>query len=144
MRTLLAAAAVCLLVAADNPSDEAKKDLAALQGEWSMTSGERDGQPIPDDLRKGFKRVVKDDVTTITASGQTVMKARFTVDPAKKPKAIDYTLLDGPNKDKKVLGIYELDGDTVKFCFAAPDQERPKEFKGDAGRTFSAWKRDKK
>jgi uncharacterized protein (TIGR03067 family) len=144
MRTILAAAAVCLMLAADNPADDAKKDAAALQGEWSMASGERDGQPVPDDLRKGFKRVVKDDVTTVMANGQAYMKAKFTLDPAKKPKTIDYTLLDGPNKDKKVLGIYELDGDTVKFCFGNPDQERPKEFKSDAGRTVSVWKKDKK
>ena len=146
MRTILAAAVVCLLVAADNPSDEAKKDMAALQGEWSLKSGERDGQAMPEDFVKGFKRVAKDDVTTVTSNGQAYMKAKFAVDPARKPKTIDYTLLEGPNKDKKVLGIYELDGDTVKFCFAGPDQERPKEFKtkGATGVTLSVWKREKK
>lgn len=144
MRTILAAVAVCLLVAADNPAEQTKKEVAALQGEWSMTSGERDGQPIPDDARKSFKRVVKDEVTTVTANGQAYMKAKFTVNPLQKPKTIDYILLEGPSKDKRVLGIYELDGDTVKFCFGGPDQERPKEFKSDAGRTVSTWKKDKK
>ena len=49
-------------------------------------------------------------------------------DPAVKPK------------------IYELDGDTFKLCYAAPGEERPKEFsaKGANGITLAVWKRAKK
>jgi hypothetical protein len=45
-----------------------------------------------------------------------------------------------------LLGIYELDGDTVKFCFGGPGKERPTEFTTKEGsmRTLSVWKRDKK
>jgi uncharacterized protein (TIGR03067 family) len=72
------------------------------------------------------------------------MKAKFTIDPTKKPKTIDYVMLAGLTKGKKQLGIYELDGDRVKFCFAAPGQERPSAFKGGSGIVLSAWQRDKK
>jgi len=80
------------------------------------------------------------------SSSKRVMKAKFKIDPIKKPKTIDYTVTDGPEKGKTVLGIYELDGDTVKFCFSAPDKERPSEFtaKEGSGRTLSLWKRNKK
>jgi uncharacterized protein (TIGR03067 family) len=40
-------------------------------------------------------------------------------------RAIDYDMTEGPTKGEKHLGIYELDGDTVKFCFAAPGKDRP-------------------
>lgn len=52
----------------------------------------------------------------------------------------------GPTKGKTHHGIYMLDGDTLKFCFAAPGQERPTEFTAPEGsqRTLSVWKRDKK
>jgi hypothetical protein len=74
------------------------------------------------------------------------MKAKIIVDPSKKPKTIDYDVIDGPAKGKKLLGIYELEGDTLKSCFAAPDAERPTDFTGKEGerRTVSTWKHDKK
>ena len=55
-------------------------------------------------------------------------------------------MTEGPTKGQTHLGIYELDGDTVKFCFAAPGKERPTDFtaKASSGRTASVWKRDKK
>jgi uncharacterized protein (TIGR03067 family) len=74
------------------------------------------------------------------------MKAKIALDPSKKPKAIDYVVTEGDHKGKKLLGIYELDGDTVKFCFAPPDKERPSDFTAErrSGRTYSAWKRKAK
>ena len=62
------------------------------------------------------------------------------------PEAIDYVLLEGPNKGKTLLGIYELTGDTLKSCFAAPGKDRPTDFATKAGdlRTLSAWKWDKR
>jgi uncharacterized protein (TIGR03067 family) len=127
-------------------AQDAKKEMALLEGEWAMESGEIDGQSMPDEMRKTAKRVVKDGETTVTIGGQLFMKAKFTIDPAKKPKTIDYTMTGGPTEGKTQLGIYELDGDTVKFCFAAPGKDRPTDFttKAGSGRTLSVWKRAKK
>ena len=111
-----------------------------------MVSGKRDGQTLPEEVVKQFKRVAKGDEITVTAGDQVFLKAKISLDSSKKPKTIDYTLLDGPNKGQKQLGIYARDGDTVKFCFAKPGQERPKDFAaaGEAGETFSIWKREKR
>jgi uncharacterized protein (TIGR03067 family) len=75
--------------------NEAVKDKAKLHGEWTMVSGERDGQPFPDDLRKSFKRVARGDETTVTMGDQLFLKAKFTLDPFKKPKTIDYSVTVG-------------------------------------------------
>jgi len=131
-------------LAVGSPQDAIPKEMARLEGEWSMVSGEADGQPLPADMVKTAKRVAKDGETTVTIGGQLFMKAKFTVDPAKKPKSIDYTMTDGLTKGKTQLGIYELDGDTVKFCFASPGMDRPTDFKGGAGRSVSVWKRNAK
>jgi uncharacterized protein (TIGR03067 family) len=146
MRTLLVLAAPILLVAAEPPSDAAKKDLAALDGEWSMVSGERDGQAIPEEYVKSAKRVCKEGVVTVSFNDMVFLQAKLTLDPSKKPKHMDYDITDGPTKSQRQLGIYEIDGDTIKFCFSPDDKGRPTDFtaKEGSGRTLSVWKRVKK
>jgi len=146
MRLCVSFVAVLFLLGADAPADAVKKDMTLLEGDWSLVSGERDGQTIPEEFVKTGKRSVKDAETSVIINDMVVMKAKFKIDPIKKPKTIDYAVTDGPEKGKTVLGIYELDGDTVKFCFSAPDKERPSEFtaKEGSGRTLSLWKRNKK
>jgi uncharacterized protein (TIGR03067 family) len=126
--------------------DAVKKEMMLLDGNWSMVSGSANGQPMPKEMVKTGKRVAKDGETTITMNGQLYFKAKYKIDPAKKPKTIDYEMTEGPTKGKTHLGIYEIDGDTVKFCFAAPGKDRPTDFKpkDDSQQTLSVWKREKK
>ena len=127
--------------AAETPS--AKEDLAQLQGEWSMVSGSADGQPMPEESRKRMKRFCKGDEITVLIADQTFLKAKIAIDPSKKPKTIDYDMTEGVTKGKKQLGIYELDGETFKSCFAKPGADRPTDFKPGEGRTVSVWKRER-
>jgi uncharacterized protein (TIGR03067 family) len=126
-------------------SGAAAKDKAQLQGEWTMVSGERDGHAFPADFMKGSKRVAKGDEITVTLQGQLFMSAKITLDPAKTPKAIDYSITGGPYAGKTQLGIYQLDGDTVKFCFSTPGGERPDGFttRRNSGRTVTTWRRER-
>jgi uncharacterized protein (TIGR03067 family) len=134
---------ICRTWAAD---DEAiKKDLALLQGEWSMVSGSANGQEMPKEMRKQMKRLCKGNETTTTMGGEVFLKAKITIDPSKNPKTIEYQMTDGPTKGKKQFGIYQVDGNTFKSCFAAPGAERPTDFSSKPGdqRTLSTWKREK-
>lgn len=142
---LIGLAAVATSTAWAQDNEAVKKDMARLQGEWSMVSGTADGTVMPDAMRETAKRVCKGDETTVTLGTQLLMKAKFTIDPSKKPKTIDYQMIDGPTKGKQQLGIYEVTGDTVKFCFASPGAERPADFSSKPGdrRTLSEWKRKK-
>src|SRR5689334_15096045 len=137
----LATFTISLVRAADN--DAVKKDLAQLQGEWTMVSASADGQPMQDEMVKQMKRVCKGDEITVTIAGQVFLKAKITLDPSKSPKTIDYEMTEGYTKGKKQLGLYELNGDTFKACFNAPGAERPTALKGGDGLTFSEWKRKK-
>ena len=130
-------------LAAENPP--VTNDLAQLQGTWTMVSGSADGQAMPDEMLKQMKRVCKGDETTTTTGGQVFMKAKITIDPSKRPKTIDYEMIEGFTKGKKQLGIYEVDGDTFKSCFGAAGADRPKDFTSRPGdqRTSSVWKREK-
>jgi uncharacterized protein (TIGR03067 family) len=138
---LVALATFVILHTRADDSDAAKKDLAGLQGEWSMVSGSADGQPLPEDMRKQMKRVCKGNEVTTTMNGRVFFKANITLDASKRPKTIDYEMTEGLTKGKTQLGIYELDGDTFKSCFGKPGADRPAEFTPGEGRTVSVWKR---
>lgn len=101
-------------------SGATKKEMAQLQGEWSMVFGSANGQPMPDEMRKQMKRVCKGDEATTTMGATVYLKAKITIGPSKKPKTIDYQMTEGVTKGKTQLGIYELGGDTFRSCFSAP------------------------
>lgn len=128
-----------------NNSVAAQADLALLQGRWLMVSGSADGTDLPTGMMKNSTRLCEKDETTVILAGQLMMKARFTLNPSTKPKSIDYKVTSGLNAGKTQLGIYAFEGDTVKFCFSAPGNERPADFatKPGDGRASSVWKKEK-
>src|SRR5262245_64499527 len=124
--TLLVGLAALTLSSAPAADDAAvKKDIAQLQGTWSMVSASADGQPMPEETRKQMKRICKGDEITVLMGDDVFLKAKITIDPLKKPKTISYDMTEGFTKGQKQLGIYELEGDTFKACFAKPGAERP-------------------
>src|SRR5215467_3580215 len=137
----LATFIISVVRAADG--DAVKKDLAQLQGEWTMVSGSANGESMSEEMRKEMKRICKGDEITVMMGEQVFLKAKLTLDPSKKPKTIDYEMTEGFTKGKKQLGLYEINGDTFKACFNAPGAERPTELKAGGGLTYSEWKRKK-
>jgi uncharacterized protein (TIGR03067 family) len=143
-RLILLTVASLIVSFARGADDEAvKKDLAQLQGEWTMVSGSANGESMSEEMRKEMKRLCKGDEITVMMGEQVFLKAKLTLDPSKKPKTIDYEMTEGFTKGKKQLGIYEINGDTFKACFSSPGSERPTELKAGDGLTFSEWKRKK-
>jgi uncharacterized protein (TIGR03067 family) len=143
MTKLVVILAVSLLLGADDKQADAKKDQEKLQGDWTLQSGERDGEPFPEDLVKALKRTITGDKFAVTRDGETLAKGTLTLDAGQKPKTIDIKL---EGADKPIQGIYELEGDTFKLCYAAPGEARPKEFatKTGSGLTLAVWKKAKK
>ena len=75
-----------------------------------------------------------------------IVTGDMTVYPDRDPKAADSTLTnEGEHKGKIVRAIYELDGDTLKQCWAV-ERERPRAFDPmpNPGINFSVYKRVKK
>jgi len=145
---VLVALAVGLLMAADTPKEDPakKKEQEKLQGIWQAESFEADGNPLPEEAVKACKFTFKDEKYTFELAD---MKETGTIklDSGKDMATIDLKIGDGNDKDKTQLGIYKVDGDTLKFCFAQPGvTERPKEFSAPAcsGRLYMTFKREKK
>ncbi|HUK31075.1 MAG TPA: TIGR03067 domain-containing protein [Candidatus Acidoferrum sp.] len=117
--------------------------VTEIEGEWAMVSGVMDGVAMDNSMVQWVKRSTHGNESTVTAGPQTMLKVEFTYDPSKLPKTIDYVNLAGANKGKSQEGIYEFEGEILKFCLAPPGKPRPKEFasnRGD-GRSFTTWKR---
>src|SRR5205807_79753 len=115
---ILTAAALLL-----GEGDAAKKDLEKFQGTWVLVSLEAEGAKMPEDRLKDRKLVLKGSAYSWT-SGAKGEAGTFTLDPTKRPKAINSTPTDGTNKGKTRKGIYAIEGETLKFCFAVSGQER--------------------
>jgi uncharacterized protein (TIGR03067 family) len=103
----------------------------SLDGTWLPSAAELAGQKFPDEVRKMIKLVIKGDKYTVTF-GQEVDKGTVKLDPKTKPKALDITGTEGPNKGKTFLSIYERDGDTLRVCYDLSGKSRPTEFKTKA------------
>ncbi len=119
--TLLFAAGLTMsAVAADTKDDK-------LEGKWSVVSVERDGK-VDEKWTDGV-RTMKDGKYELTPKkGDAVTGGYKIVDASAKLKEIDFTPDGGQFKGKTLQGIYAIDGDTLKICFAEPDKDRPTEF----------------
>jgi uncharacterized protein (TIGR03067 family) len=108
---------------------DVKKDKEQLQGTWQLTKVLADGAEVDPKLLQGKTLVVEGDrMTTVFPLGgkEERQKGTYKLAPAKKPKEIDVTADEGPEKGVKTLGIYDLQGDTLKL--ALNKDKRPTEF----------------
>lgn len=112
-------------------SGDAKKDVG-IDGTWLPASAELGGKEFPDEVRKTIKLVVKGGKYTVTV-GKADDQGTVKLNASAKPKELDITGTDGPNKGKKILAIYERDGDTLRVCYDLSGKNRPTEFKTTAG-----------
>jgi uncharacterized protein (TIGR03067 family) len=132
-RHLVLVAVVLLAFAGLTSAGDSKKDLALLQGNWTVESiKESDGKGPPDDVVKTFLVVIKDDIFTLTDKSGTLAALKMKLDPTKKPKTIDLTHQEGPDKGKTEPGIYKIEGDTLTFAVNDPGMERPTAFETKA------------
>ena len=103
-----------------------------LDGTWLPSMAEMAGKKYPDEVRKTIKLELKGDKYTVTV-GTNEDRGTCKLDPKAKPKALDITGTEGPNKDRTILAIYERKDDTLKVCYDLSGKSRPSEFKTTEG-----------
>jgi uncharacterized protein (TIGR03067 family) len=129
MKKLLLSMAFLVTAAGVGVADDAEKDLKKLVGTWEEVSHVADGKKMTADELKGTTVVIDaSGKWEALKDGTVFLKGTLKLDPAKKPKAADYAI-DG--SDMVAKGIYEVDGDTWKHCFAV--KERPTAFESKEG-----------
>lgn len=149
-RSMKLTAAACLAtIAAVSAGQEAVKDslaadLKALQGTWRGWVVEGKGER-PNEGLVHLEVIVKNDTmvaqrldrTKDTGLGEGTFKLKAT----ENKKTIDATRTSAPGKGQLNVGIYELEGDTLKWCTGAPNKERPEGFVTKRGQFLLILKR---
>lgn len=137
--------AVCMLMGADAPKNDAGPNGDALHGVWQLSSGEADGKALSETDLKGGKLVIKDARYTVAMADRGTVRGTQKLDATQKPKTIDITDASGPHEGKTCLGIYELNGNEFRVVFASPGGARPSKFETlpDSGQWMHVWKRIK-
>ena len=147
---LVILAVACFIVgsgflAAGGEDDAIKKDRKQIAGTWRVISYEKDGKKTSaEQLEKTRTIYSADGKFMVQREGKTVIQGSTKIDPTKNPKQSEGTYTEGELKGMTVLGIYEIDGDNMRGCFALPGKDRPTEFssKPGSGHVLITYKRD--
>ncbi len=123
--------------------DKGKDDLEKLAGVWTCVSGVNDGKALPEDIVKQLKLTLTKDQYKTEKGQVLVFDGVYKIDAGQRPKHIDITAPEGEQAGKTSKGIYALEGDMLRMCYANPDKDRPKDFESKlgSGATLVVWKR---
>jgi uncharacterized protein (TIGR03067 family) len=131
----LIAAGLGTAARADDPLDQAvARDRALIEGTWRVVSLVINGDEAKkEDARKLLVVNGADGSWKLVVDGKEIARGTSQIDPAKLPKALDFTPTEGDAKGKLFLGIYELGEKKRTMCFAPTGKERPHEFSSAMG-----------
>jgi uncharacterized protein (TIGR03067 family) len=140
---LLILVAILLQAVEVRREDKGKDDSEKLTGVWACVSGVNDGKPLPEDIVKQLKLTLTKDRYK-TEKGQVLLfDGIYKIDAGQRPKHIDITAPEGEQAGKTSKGVYALESETLRMCYANADKDRPKDFesKPGSGATLVVWKR---
>ena len=132
-------AIVLILLAGLGPAragDDLAKESEELAGTWGASAVEDAGKKLPADQVRYVRFVVTGAKFSATLGPLILMEGTLTVDPTKSPKAVDLKSTAGKHQGKTLEGIYELDGDNLKVCFADPGGKPPGVLVSPANKAF--------
>ena len=122
-------------------------DLDKLRGTWLTVSQISNGKVIQDEKTPAppgpvIQLVYDGNSWTVKAGDKTFAKGTFKIDTSKTPKEL--VVMDDQGK-VKLQGIYEVNGDTYRYCIAPAGKDKPNEFssKEGSGHILMVLKREK-
>jgi uncharacterized protein (TIGR03067 family) len=109
-------------------AEELRKERESLQGAWVVIAAEEHGQPVPaEDFARGFAGLTWtfDPDQVVFARGEVRMTASYRLNPFQTPKTVDLTLTSGPERGKRLQGIYDLREGVLQVCLNQGAGVRP-------------------
>jgi uncharacterized protein (TIGR03067 family) len=130
-RKLLLVLAVGFLLGAEGKEDALKK----MQGEWQVIGLEGEGRKAAEaEVKKAdYRLFINGNKFTYKIAGKDSLEGTIEINPDKNPKTLDAKGKSPDGKEEKSVGIYEIDGDTMRVCFVPEGTERPTKFETKAG-----------
>ena len=135
----IAVASVALSgVAADEPKAGDRGAVEQLRGSWRPESVTESGRRLTGaDLEayKGMTLTIQEGKSTLKAAdGAVLSTCELKVDAGRDPKTFDAKEVEGLGVGRTYKGVWEVEGDTLKWCFSTKD--RPKGFESQEGADF--------
>src|SRR5262245_48199095 len=129
-----------------NPTSQDTEEAKGLEGKWVLAEGRANGENLPGGVRGHVRLIViADEMILYTDRGHN-SRFVYRLNTKATPNIVDLVGIDGKDKDKNLLGVYELKGDRLKVCRTLNAKiERPKEFTAEAGSkcVIEEWRREK-
>jgi uncharacterized protein (TIGR03067 family) len=122
---------------ADGKPHAGKQAARELQGVWDVVSFEYKGVSRP----AGPYAYAFDGgkFTFTTKEGKELYRGTVKLDPTRKPRWIDLTITAGEGKGESWLGLYELEGDSLKLAFDPGGTDRPKALRTSPDNDTKVW-----
>jgi uncharacterized protein (TIGR03067 family) len=139
--------ATLALTMADIAAADDKQPAAQgpLEGAWKLTSVQLNAQALPMEKLQDARLVVRGIKYSLKLA-DTRLEMTHALLNDQRPRAMDLTVVEGPDKGKTFHAIIKLAADTLTVCRSIqPDKERPTEFasKPDSGLLLVVWTRQK-
>jgi len=124
---LIGSLAGALLVPAG--AQEGGGDAQRLEGKWTGWVMEGTGDRPSQRRVEILEMVVTADKITARDRQRSMGEGTWRLDAKPQPGHLDADGTEGQSRGRKHLGIYKLEGDTLRWCVANPGRPRPTEFK---------------
>jgi len=132
--TLLVSLLAALAAASTTgPSTRGVGDATAVRGSWACVSAVVDGKPLADKTARKLKLVLTADRYKTERGDEVLFDSTYRLDPGHTPRRIEMVGTEGDAAGKPALGIYSLEGDTLKICYTMPGGKRPERLERTAG-----------
>jgi uncharacterized protein (TIGR03067 family) len=112
-----------------------RQEQERLQGAWAVSAVEQQGKPVPaEQWTSGLacRQWVFHSDRVVLESGDLRMEASYRLGCFMQPKTIDLTPTSGPERGKRLRGIYDLQPEALRVCLNAGTGKRPTEFTAPA------------
>jgi uncharacterized protein (TIGR03067 family) len=106
-------------------ADELKK----LQGSWQITAIQAEGAAVTEEAVTNLYVTIKDNTYELMNAGAET-SGTFELDPSKNPGEMEIHSTVGADSGRTWPGIYEVNGDTLRVCYAQRGKKRPTTFSG--------------
>jgi uncharacterized protein (TIGR03067 family) len=105
---------------ADEPKD--------FHGKWEYVEWRHAGEKLSEEKHKSLVLVIGPKECRVEAVDKLLSVATYKVGEEKKLRTVELDISHGNFKDKKMLAIFEINGDTMRICYDLEGKAFPTEF----------------